>query len=244
MTDKHAPTTSSNTAACLCGRRCWSRPAEAVTLALFTLTGPLKDTGWTQCWQLYLSLHGDGVLLTGNFPGSLPDEVVGSTSLPRSICFHSTHGPAEIQERDERGGRARAKRKYCLHETASHRRTGGKGQQMREKREIRMQQEEKRGRERLTNKKDEEAEGLKAMFLKCRSSAELQSGQRTANGLFGEKGEDGRRDELLNWGVTFSRSCNYLIQTLDSQLAPKGLKTCPLINHDRKPNVLLYFWAS
>lgn len=148
---------------------------EAVTLALFTLTGPLKDTGRTQCWQLYLSLHGDGVLLTGNFPGSLPDEVVGSTSLPRSICFHSTHGPA--QERDERSGRARAKRKYCRHETESHRRTGGKEQQMREKREMRMQREEKRERERLTNKKDDEEEGLKAMFLKCRSSAELQSGQ-------------------------------------------------------------------
>lgn len=48
---------------------------------------------------------------------------------------------------------------------------------MREKREMRMQREEKRERERLTNKKDDEEEGLKAMFLKCRSSAELQSGQ-------------------------------------------------------------------
>lgn len=42
-------------------------------------------------------------------------------------------------------------------------------------------------------------------------------------------------------GVTFSRSCNYLIQTLDSQLVLNGLKTCLLINHDRKLNVLLYF---
>ena len=99
MTKKQAPTTSSNTAACVCGPRCWNRPREALTLALFTQAWPFKDTRHRQCQQLYLSLHGDGVLLTGNFPGSLPDEVVGSTSLPRSVCFHCTHGSAEIQER-------------------------------------------------------------------------------------------------------------------------------------------------
>lgn len=93
-------TTSSKTAVCLCGRRCWNRPLGAVTLALFTLAGAFKDTRRRQRQQLYLSLHGDGVLLTWNFPGSLPDEVVGSTSLPHSICFHSTHGSAETQERE------------------------------------------------------------------------------------------------------------------------------------------------
>lgn len=118
-----APTTSPNTAVCLCGCRCWNRPLEALTLALFTLAEAFKHTTHRQCQQLYLCLHVDGVL----FPVSLQDEVVGSTSLPRSICIHSTHGSAEIWERGKQRARERApERKYCLTETASHGKTGGK----------------------------------------------------------------------------------------------------------------------
>ncbi len=100
-------------------------------MALFTLAGAFKDTSRRQCQQLYLSLHGDGVCLTGNFPGSLPDEAVGSTSLPRSICFHSAHRSAEIRERERETNRETeegrgTKKKHCLNETASHRWTGGK----------------------------------------------------------------------------------------------------------------------
>lgn len=98
-----APTTSPNTAVCLCGCRCWNRPLEALTLALFTLAEAFKHTTHRQCQQLYLCLHVDGVL----FPVSLQDVVVGSTSLPRSICIHSTHGSAEIWEREANRERER-----------------------------------------------------------------------------------------------------------------------------------------
>lgn len=84
------------------------------------------------------------------------------------------------------------------------------------------------------------------MFLKCRPSTEHQNDQHTANGLFGEKAEDGRGmewdSELAELRVTFSRSCNYLIWTLDAQLILKRLweKNFLSINHyDRKLNVLL-----
>lgn len=101
---KQAPTTHDHVLKD-CGVSLWSQmlkqtPIGAVTLALFTQAGAFKDTRRRQCQQLHLSLHGDGVLLTGNFPGSLPDEVVGSTSLHRSICFYSTHGSGEIQGRE------------------------------------------------------------------------------------------------------------------------------------------------
>lgn len=124
----------------LCGCRWSNRPLGLLTLALFTLARPFKDTGWRQRQQLYLSLHGDGVLLTGNFPGSLPDEVVGSTSLSRSVCslfLLWSYRNAQVSERqtkteEERGAKRWGdKETYCLSETAIYTRTRGAGKQMR-----------------------------------------------------------------------------------------------------------------
>ena len=83
----------------LCAYRWSNRSLGLLTLALFTRARVFKDTRQKQCQQLYLSHHGDGMVLTVNFPGSLPDEVVGSTSLPHSVCFLSTHGSKVTQEK-------------------------------------------------------------------------------------------------------------------------------------------------
>lgn len=94
----------SYTVVCLCGLSCWKRPLGALILALFVLVKAFKATRHSHCQQLYLRLYGDGVLLTGNFPGSLPDQVaviVHSTLLPCSICVHSTHGSTKMQKRDK-----------------------------------------------------------------------------------------------------------------------------------------------
>lgn len=59
------------------------------------------------------------------------------------------------------------------------------------------------------------------MFFKCHPSAQLQSSQCSANGLFAEKGEVGRGMEwdsgLAELRVTFLRSYNYLIWILDTE---------------------------
>lgn len=79
------------------------------------------------------------------------------------------------------------------------------------------------------------------MFLKCRPSRELQSGQRTANGLFGEKGEDGRGVEedggLAELREQFQGA---VIICSEHWMHSSYQKVYLLINHnDRKLNVLL-----
>lgn len=143
----------------------------------------------------FTSVSMETAVLTANFPGSLPDEVVGSTSLPRSICFHSTHGSTEIWERErhrgelKEGGGCEGDRKILPEWNCKSQEDWRKGQRMREREwwEMRMQREENGGRERLTDREDEEEEWLKAMFLKCHPSAQLQSSQCSANGVFEER---------------------------------------------------------
>ena len=122
---KAPTTTSSKTVVCLCGRRWWNGPLGEVTLALFTLAGPFKDTRRRQCRQLYLGLHGDGVLLTGNFPDSLPDEEVAFylTASLYLLPFHSWIRK-NTRKREKWNEKVGAKKK--INETASHRRTRGK----------------------------------------------------------------------------------------------------------------------
>lgn len=186
---KDSTTTSSKTVVCLCGRRWWNGALGEVTVALFTLAGPFKDTRRRQCRQLYLGLHGDGVLLTGNFPDSLPDEEVAfylTASLFASIPLMDPQKYKKEREMERKSGSEENNKWNC------------KSQKDQRKRlQVRNENIEggKQGGKKVNRHEDEEEEWLRAMLLKCRPSTEFQSGRCRANGLFGEKREDSRSME-------------------------------------------------
>lgn len=67
------------------------------------------------------------------------------------------------------------------------------------KREVRNENVEgrKQGERKVNRQENEEEERLRAMFLKCRPSTELQNDQLGANGVFGGGGR--QRDGVGQW---------------------------------------------